>query len=729
MASCTRYSPPRRNAPSATPRLPSVPTRATSLLLAAALLAPALPAQSPTQPPPASATSASQANSAPQATPTPQPKSTTPKDKDKSPNKGSGLITAPAGFDIGARSKDILSHLSAVIRFYRMTATPIQKVGEPSDLLYREQAIAYSSQIANFAFTSAKAEASLIAQIQKIEGSSAPPTSGEGDAQRMQAMRTNVAAQIAALKQQDADLSAAIAKANSKTRPALQQQQERTEGALELQTQMGEALAKAASLTDSSGQTGLAADVDRLQRSAPELADTKTKTVSAPLETLTAAHDAGVSSQASVLFQLLGTRRDIDSWTAENEDLQQQAKDLRTPLIRVLRATIQQGQVLAQQSSSAAFDPAGDSAAPAPPTLTDAPNAPTAPPIAPTLTPAQTLAATRKSFDSLTATFKALSAATVPLTQEIMVLQQNRANLIAWRAAVNAEYLTILHDLLLRVLVIALALGLIFGLGEIWRRATIRYIHDIRRRRQLLVLRRLVIGFLSAIVLIFGLVTQFNSLATFAGFITAGIAVGLQTILLSVAAYFFIIGRYGVRVGDRITVAGVTGDVVEVGLVRFYILELAGSATDLHPTGRIAVFSNSVLFQAGTPLYKQMPGTEYAWHELTVKLATAADFRSAANTMLKSIQAIYETYRSHIERQHADLEAWMDASIESPTIESHLRLVEDGLQFWVRFPVEIRNASDVDEQVTDSLLRLMATDPAVQAAVTAPPIIKGVVKG
>ena len=242
-------------------------------------------------------------------------------------------------------------------------------------------------------------------------------------------------------------------------------------------------------------------------------------------------------------------------------------------------------------------------------------------------------------------------------------------------------------------------------------------------------MRRLVTGFLSGIVVIFGLVTQFNSLATFAGFITAGLAVGLQTILLSVAAYFFIIGRFGVRVGDRITVAGVTGDVIDVGLVRFYILELAGSAVDLHPTGRVAVFSNAVLFQAGTPLYKQMPGTEYAWHELTVKLSLTSDYRRAANTMLASVQTIYDRYRPQIERQHGDLQSWMDASIDAPKIESHLQLVDDGLQFWVRFPVEIRNASAVDEEVTNSVLQLMTGDEQVKTAVTAPPVIKGVVKG
>ena len=64
---------------------------------------------------------------------------------------------------------------------------------------------------------------------------------------------------------------------------------------------------------------------------------------------------------------------------------------------------------------------------------------------------AQALAATRKNFDNLTAEFKAISAASVPLSQEIMALDQGQASLQAWRQAVNEEYISILRSLLLRV--------------------------------------------------------------------------------------------------------------------------------------------------------------------------------------------------------------------------------------------------------------------------------------
>jgi len=166
-----------------------------------------------------------------------------------------------------------------------------------------------------------------------------------------------------------------------------------------------------------------------------------------------------------------------------------------------------------------------------------------------------------------------------------------------------------------------------------------------------------------------------------------------------------------------------------VGLVRFYMLEMAGSGTDLYPTGRVAVFSNAVLFQAGTPLYKQMPGTEYAWHEMTVKLSPDVDYRPVVQEILKAVQGVYEGYKLQIERQHKDLEVWMDSSIDLPGVQSNLQLVDGGLQFWVRFPVIIRKAASIDERMTESMLQLISTNQSVKSAVTAQPVIKAAVKG
>jgi small-conductance mechanosensitive channel len=476
---------------------------------------------------------------------------------------------------------------------------------------------------------------------------------------------------------------------------------------------MKDALDKIASTSGSAGETGLAAEVDQLQRSVPELAS-KNKTPPPQLTPLDTARSAGVTSQAIAVFDLLNSRQQLDSLMAQDENLHKQAVALRAPLSGLLRALIQQGQQVTQQAQAATPSPASTPDKSAAPAKSSASPASATPPV---------------NLDVITKQFKSLSAAAVPLSQEIIVLEEARANLSAWRASVDREYKSVLHSILLRICVMAIALAVIIIGGEVWTRATNKYIRDTRRRRQFLVVRRVVVSLLSIMVIVFGFVTQFDSLATFAGFITAGIAVGLQTILLSVAAYFFIIGRYGIRVGDRITISSVTGDVIDVGLVRFYLMELAGSGAALNPTGRVAVFSNAVLFQAGTPLYKQIPGTEYAWHELTIKLNEASDFKAVSNAVIKELDTIYAAYKPQLDQQHRAIQSLMETSIEAPALESRLQYSGGAFEFWARIPVLIKHAAETDEKMTQALVALVAKDPEIKSAIAASPVIQASVRG
>ena len=217
-----------------------------------------------------------------------------------------------------------------------------------------------------------------------------------------------------------------------------------------------------------------------------------------------------------------------------------------------------------------------------------------------------------------------------------------------------------------------------------------------------------------------GFVSEFGSLATFAGFLTAGIAVALQTVILSVAAYFFLLGRHGIRVGDRISISGVTGDVIDVGLVRLSLMELSGAGSDVHPTGRLMVVSNSVLF-SGT-LFKQIPGTAYAWHELHVKLQSGGDFTMAEKKMLEAVSSIYSLYRGSLEQQQQALEGWMAVSTAVPSPQSSLQLVENGLDLIVRYPVILHQETEIDNKMAKKVMEVINSDPGLKAEVGSPTI-------
>ena len=715
------------------------PFRVSSLLvlaLASALLSPALCAHAANAPARTSANTGTSRQATPSGKPTqstaqagsasaPQPAPTSGKQPAPGAQDASAASAASSGhaapaptldqqiahlpaltgtnIDVAAQSKAILQHLSEILRFYRAATTKIQQAGEPSDILYAEQAKAQATQIAQFAFQSARNEAALLTRVNAPANATPAPQDNPtqvSETQRLNAARARITAQITALQAVDAANDAAIAHSNAKTRPALLQKQEQIDGEFKLLQATLDALNRLSKLAQGT-HAGLVGDIDRLASSAPELNAGTGKSITAPaLENVADAEHAGLVTQASVLFDLVSARRSIDQQIAETDRLRRQADALRAPFTNVLRSTIKQGEALSQQSVNLQSTPANG---------------------------AQDILATRKQFDQLTSTFRVLADAMVPLSQEVSTLEQERGTLTSWRIAVDTEYKAILRSLLIRVGFIAIALLVLGVVSQFWSRATVRYVADLRRRRQLLVVRRVVIGFIGGLVVIFGFVTQFSSLATFAGFISAGIAVGLQTILLSVAAYFFIIGRYGVRVGDRITVAGVTGTVIEVGIARFYMMELVGSGTELHPTGRVAVFANSVLFQTGTPLYKQLPGTEYAWHELIAKLAPTADGKAVTKKLADTVGRVYETYRNEIEGQQRQIEAWTGAAVDKPHVEATLRLAEGGLQVGVLFPVQIAHAAETDEAIASSLMEALQQEP-LKSGLSGTPVIKAAIK-
>ncbi len=407
------------------------------------------------------------------------------------------------------------------------------------------------------------------------------------------------------------------------------------------------------------------------------------------------------------LYEQLQGMHQISLLMEETAHVKDVALRLRAPLRATLRTTIQQGQQLANPSAS------------------PLPAAPAQPEQRGHAQPDQD----RQQFDVLAARFKQIASAAVPLREEIILLDQSRSNLLEWRQSVVHASSRILRSIVFRVIAVALAIGIILLLSEIWRRITFRYISDVRRRRQFLLLRRIVMGFCMGIVLILGFVSEFSSLATFAGFITAGLAVGLQTILLSVAAYFFLVGRWGIRVGDRVSVAGVTGDVVDVGLVRLYLMELAGTGVDLYPTGRIVVFSNSVLFQATTPLFKQLPGSEYTWHEVAVALSAEGKVGLVETQLLDAVHSVHSAYGEELQRQLGTMERRIDIQMKAPEPHGQLQYTDTGLEYVVRYPVGLHQVSEADEKITRKLLELLRQQPDLQASVSGFPKIRAAVKG
>ncbi len=589
----------------------------------------------------------------------------------------------------GNDNGDVLMHLNAAINWYKNLTTKVPAGTEPSDAIYLSNAENYGAQVVRLAFQSARAQADLATQM-SAGGNEANGGATNGPTQKYTQMENEVSqriaddeSQIAALKQK---------RPTGKNTGDVVAQQQSLEGKLALDKATLSAVQQLRAFVEQSaaGGTGLKGSINELARSVPEVLETQ---VNAKPGTATSAKPAVAAPRAGLLGQLvtlygeMQSIRSIEQRLDENDRVQKIATGLKTPLRNELTNTFQQEKDLAAKTG-----------------------------------------VMRGQYDALTERFKAISGALVPLSEEVLVLDHSRSNLLQWRKAHTNESRGTLIALLSRVAVILVAVGLVLGLAEIWRRLTFRYIHEPRRRRQFMVIRRFVMGFLIFLVIVMGFASEFSSLATFAGLLTAGIAVGLQTILLSVAAYFFVIGRYGISVGDRVSVAGVTGDVIDVGLVRFYLMEFAGTGADLYPTGRIVVFSNAVLFQATTPLYKQLPGTRYTWHEAVIPLSAKADYGLVEGALDAAVSPVYREYSLDTLWHRRSFDP-TEMAIDPPAPEHRLQFADSGPELVARYPVDLNHAAEMDDKISKALMDAIHGNEELASAVAGTPKIRAAVKG
>jgi small-conductance mechanosensitive channel len=175
-----------------------------------------------------------------------------------------------------------------------------------------------------------------------------------------------------------------------------------------------------------------------------------------------------------------------------------------------------------------------------------------------------------------------------------------------------------------------------------------------------------------------------------------------------------------------VTISGVTGDVLEIGLVRLYLMEMTGDGADLHPTGRVVGFSNSVLFQPAA-LFRPMPGTHYVWHTAVLTLAPGTDLQLAEARLMAAVEAVFEPYRERLDQQHAAFQRLVDVPVSPPKPVAKLRFTKDGPEFLVRYPAETQQASATDDNVLNALSEAIAREPQLTLAASGAPRVQGVV--
>jgi small-conductance mechanosensitive channel len=332
----------------------------------------------------------------------------------------------------------------------------------------------------------------------------------------------------------------------------------------------------------------------------------------------------------------------------------------------------------------------------------------------------------RQTFAALLQERKLTVDALLPLAKASVDLNLYGNNLIHWRQELDRRWGETLRNLLIRLIVLGSLIALI-AIGSVaWRQLAFRYIQDARHRHRVLQVRTLTVIALLVLVLLFNFSSEIGALATVMGLATAGIAFALQNVILSVAGYFFLSGRYGVRVGDRIQVAGVYGTVIDIGLVKLTLMELSGEGNFRQPTGRVVVFANSIVFQTNGNFFKQAPGISFVWNELRLTLAPDCDYQLAEKLLVDAVNDVVARYREDLRREYRESSQLHNVWFEPPDPRSNILLGADGIRMTIRYPVQARRAVEINDELSRRVLNVIAHEPRLRLVSAGTPIIQGV---
>ncbi len=127
-----------------------------------------------------------------------------------------------------------------------------------------------------------------------------------------------------------------------------------------------------------------------------------------------------------------------------------------------------------------------------------------------------------------------------------------------------------------------------------------------------------------------------QQLATFLGLVSAGLAIALKDMVSDMAGWLFILWRRPFGVGDRIALGDHAGDVIDLRLFQFSLMEIGNWVEADQATGRIIHIPNGMIFNNVLANYTK--GFHFIWDEVPVLVTFESDWRRA-KTLLREIAA------------------------------------------------------------------------------------------
>jgi small-conductance mechanosensitive channel len=198
------------------------------------------------------------------------------------------------------------------------------------------------------------------------------------------------------------------------------------------------------------------------------------------------------------------------------------------------------------------------------------------------------------------------------------------------------------------------------------------------------------------------------------GIFGAGIAFASQEVIGSFAGYLNIVTGNLFRIGDRIRIGNVVGDVLDISMLRTTVMEIGEWVKADQYTGRVVTIANRVVFS--DPVFNYTQHWHYLWDEITIPITYDSDWRRAGEIMLEHGQEYSSDFQADAQAELGEMvKTYL---VHETPVEPMLYIVmtDNWIEMTLRYVVEARKRREVKGQLHHELLRHFEAEPTITVA-------------
>ncbi len=207
---------------------------------------------------------------------------------------------------------------------------------------------------------------------------------------------------------------------------------------------------------------------------------------------------------------------------------------------------------------------------------------------------------------------------------------------------------------------------------------------------------------------------SFSSFATFFGLLSAGLAIALKDVVAGMAGWAFIIWRRPLEVGDRIQIGQDAGDVIDIRLFQFTLMEIGNWVDAEQSTGRVIHIPNALVFNQ--PLANYSKGFQYIWNEIPVLVTFESNWAKAKEILGRIANARAEHLGTQAEERlkEASKKFMIFYTTLTPTV--YTSVMDSGVLLTIRYLCEPRRRRGSEAAIWEDVLNEFSSCPDIDFA-------------